>query len=365
MCSDRLAGVPDNPGMSTATSHSIAGLSPKAVGWTAAVVTVLIWTSFIVIARASADPARGGVLNPFDIVYARLCGAGLFLLPLGLWLNWRDRIRWVEQGMAQTRVFGSLGGLSPLPLQQTVQAGLFGGLLYAVLAYNGFVFAPAAHASVLMPGSLPLWTALLAIALLGERMTATRALGLTLIVGGDLLVGGSSLLHAFDGSGVWRGDVLFMLASFVWSVYSVLVRRWGLDAVRATVAITAFTFVVYVPAYTVLVLLHWVPGRVFTAPWQDVLFQMVFQGVGSVVISGITFTKMIQYFGPVRSTMITALVPGMSAIAAAVFLGEPLPWNLLAGLALVTLGIVFGVRAVRQSATKTGAAHAVPAGAKP
>ena len=29
---------------------------------------------------------------------------------------------------------------------------------------------------------------------------------------------------------------------------------------------------------------------------------------------------------------------------AVIFLGEPLYWNLLAGLALVTLGIVFGVR---------------------
>ena len=351
--------------MSSPVLPSIAGLSPKAVGWTAALVTVLIWTSFIVIARASADPARGGMLNPFDIVYARLCGAALFLLPLGLWLNWRDRVRSLEQGMAPGKAFGSLGGLSPLPLTQTITAGLFGGLLYAMLAYNGFVFAPAAHASVLMPGSLPLWTALLAMAILGERMTVTRALGLLLIVGGDLLVGGSSLLHAFDGSGVWRGDVLFMLASFVWSVYSVLVRRWALDAVRATIAITAFTFVVYVPAYTVLLLLHWVPGQVFTASWQEVLFQMFFQGVGSVVISGITFTKMIQYFGPVRSTMITALVPGLSAISAAVFLGEQLPWNLLAGLALVTSGIVFGVRAVTQVATKKGADHAVPVGVKP
>ena len=79
---------------------------------------------------------------------------------------------------------------------------------------------------------------------------------------------------------------------------------------------------------------------------REVLFQMGFQGVGSVVISGITFTRMIQHFGPVRSTMITALVPGLSALAAVLFLGEPLAWNLLLGLALVTLGIVFGVRGV-------------------
>jgi len=83
-----------------------------------------------------------------------------------------------------------------------------------------------------------------------------------------------------------------------------------------------------------------------------VAFQMLFQGVGSVVISGITFTKMIQYFGPVRSTMITALVPGLSAFGAVVWLDEPLYWNLVAGLLLVTAGILFGVQKSAAGARK-------------
>ena len=325
-------------------------LSPKAVGILSAVVTVVIWTAFIVVARASADPARGGVLNPFDIVYARIWGASLILLPWGWWL--------VRRARATTPGAGSFLDLSPLPLRQTLIAGFFGGLLYAMLAYSGFVFAPAAHASVLMPGSLPLWTALLAIPVLGERITPTRALGLALIVGGDLMVGGNSLLHALDGSGVWRGDVLFIAASFTWSIYSVLARRFALQAVQATIAITVFAFFTYVPVYTVLLLLEWVPGHVFQAAWTAVGAQMLMQGVGSVVISGITFTRMIQHFGPVRSTMITALVPGLSAIAAAVVLGEPLVWNLMLGLGLVTAGILFGVRQGKVTAIKNGATEA-------
>ena len=333
-----------------------ARLSPQAVGILAAVVTVVIWTSFIVIARASADPARGGLLNPFDIVYARIWGASLILLPWGWWLVRRDR---------RTQAWaGSLLGFSPLPLRQTLIVGVFGGVLYGMFAYSGFVFAPAGHASVLMPGSLPLWTALLAVFILGDHITPTRALGLVLIVAGDLLVGGTSLLHALDGSGVWRGDVLFILAAMVWSTYSVLVRRFALDAVRATIAITVLAFFTYVPVYTVLLWLQWVPGRVWVAPWQDVAFQMFFQGVGSVVISGMTFTKMIQHFGPVRSTMITALVPGLSAVAAVIFLGEPMAWNLIAGLALVTIGIVFGVRKGATNATKIVAPHTINTGAR-
>jgi drug/metabolite transporter (DMT)-like permease len=85
----------------------------------------------------------------------------------------------------------------------------------------------------------------------------------------------------------------------------------------------------------------------------------MFQGWGSVVISGITFTQMIRHFGPVRSTMITALVPGLSALGAVLLLGEPLHWNLAVGLVLVTGGILFGIRkptpfAIKKEATCAG-----------
>jgi drug/metabolite transporter (DMT)-like permease len=311
---------------------------------------VLIWTSFIIIARASADPARGGTLSPFDIAFCRIVGASLILLPWGAWLVYRDR----AQGVGHSSLFG----LSPLSLKVTATVGLFGGLLYALLAYSGFVFAPAVHASVLMPGSLPLWTALLALIVLHDRITPLRALGLALIVLGDLLVGGASLWHAFDGGAVWKGDLLFMSAALCWATYSVLARRHALDAVRATIAVTAFACVIYVPVYAALLFGQVVPGHLYTAPLRELLFQAVFQGWGSVVISGITFTKMIQHYGPVRSTMITALVPGLSALGAVLFLGEPLFWNLAAGLALVTMGILFGVRAAVPVAIKKEAINA-------
>jgi len=302
-------------------------LSPKATGIIAAIVTVFIWTAFIVIARASAQRT----LTPFDIAYARFIGAAVVLVPWGWWLVKNEKLQgWL--------------GLSPLPFKLTALIGTFGGLGYALLAYSGFFFAPAAHASVLLPGTLPLATALLAVVILKDHITPTRALGLALILGGDLLVGGASLLKAFDGGETWKGDLLFLAASTCWSFYSVLARKHALDAVKATAAISVFALVTYVPVYSLLVLLGTVPSHLSAAPWSEIVFQMAFQGVGSVVISGIGFTKMIQHFGPVRSTMITAVVPGLSALGAVYFLGEPLYWNLLAGLGLVTLGILFGVR---------------------
>ena len=309
--------------------------SPRALGLLAAVVTVTIWTGFIVIARASAQRT----LTPFDIALLRIAGASLVLLPWGAWLV---RRRAAEAGAAG-RPGASLGGISPLPLRTTALLGCFGGLLYALLAYAGFFHAPATHAAVLMPGSLPLWTALLAALLLRDRITPLRAAGLALIVAGDLLVGGRSLLAAFSGTDVWKGDLLFMSAAACWATYSVLARRHAVDAVHATIAITAFACLVYLPAYALLVALGAVTSHLAQAPWSEIAFQMGFQGVGSVVVSGIAFTRMIQYYGPVRSTMITALVPGLSAMGAVAFLNEPLQWNLAAGLLLVTAGILLGV----------------------
>ncbi len=306
--------------------------SPRALGLSAAVITVLIWSSFIVVARASAAHN----LLPLDIGFLRIVGASCVLLPWGWWLMRAQR-------QAGERV-GSLMGLSPLPLRVTAIAGLFGSMLYAMLAYSGFFFAPAAHASVLMPGSLPLWTSLLAMVVLHDKITRARAVGLACIVLGDLLVGGASLLKAFEGGEVWKGDLMFMSAAFCWACYSVLVRRHSLEPVRATIAITAFSCVSYVPIYGLSAWMGWVPSHLGSAPLAEMVFQAVYQGLGSVVISGITFNVMIRHFGPVRSTMITALVPGLSALGAVTFLGEPMHLNLIAGLAMVTCGILFGVR---------------------
>lgn len=306
--------------------------SPKSIGLIAALITVLIWTSFIVIARASA----GHSLLPLDIAFLRILGAGSVLLPWAWWLMRPQR----QAGES----VGSLLGLSPLPIRITVIGGFFGSFIFSMLSYSGFFFAPAAHASVLMPGSLPLWTTLLAWLLLQQSITKVRAVGLICIVLGDLLVGGSSLLKAFEGGEVWKGDLMFMCAACCWSLYTVIVRKEGLDAVRATMAVTAFSCVSFLPIYSLLAWLSVIPSHLGDAPWQELLFQAIYQGIGSVVISGITFNMMVRHYGPVRSTMMTAVVPALSALSAVVVLSEPMHWNLIAGLALVTCGILFGVR---------------------
>ena len=319
--------------------------SPKAIGITAAVVTIIIWTSFIVIARMMA--LKG--LTPLDIVLCRIVGAAAVLLPWGYVI-----VRKMKAAQLGYRPEQTWLGLSPLPLGITALIGSVGGVAYALLAYNAFVYAPAAHGSVLLPGMLPLSTALLSVWLLNERLSAGRITGLAMILGGAVLVGGVSIFKAAfsdaDASQTWIGDVLFVCASSCWAFYAVTCRKNGLSAVPATIAVIVFCVVTFIPAYGLLVWAGVLQSKLASAPWSEIIFHTLWQGGGSVVISGISFTKMVEYFGPVRSTMLTAVVPGLSALGAVIFLSEPLYWNLIAGLLLVTLGIVVGVRAGGKSA---------------
>jgi drug/metabolite transporter (DMT)-like permease len=319
--------------MANSTSLRFISISPRTAGIFAAVITVMIWTSFIVVARFMALRS----LTPLDIVFCRIIGASIVLLPWGWYL--------VRQQRRKGQSSNAWLGLSPLDFKITATVGLFGGIAYAVLAYSGFVYAPAAHGSVLLPGMLPLSTALLSVMILKEKLSKLRLIGLGIIMCGAIVVGGSSIVNGISAGGdVWKGDLLFVCASSCWAFYTVTCRKHQLGAVSATIAVIVFCAVFYLPSYILLILVDVIHSKLMTAPLWEIGFQMFWQGMGSVVISGISFTKMVQYFGPIRSTMVTALVPGLSALGAVIFLHEPLYWNLIVGLTLVSLGIIVGVR---------------------
>lgn len=297
------------------------------IGAACALAVLAIWTSFILIARTSAKLA----LTPFDIAFLRFGFSGLVALPFVLW-----RARALRDG---------LGGADAW--QRGALLAFFAGVGYCGFAYSGFFFAPAAHAAVLLPGSLPLWTAVFAVLLIGERLHGTRIAALMLIVAGDLLVGGASLLQAFDGSGTWRGDVLFLCASCCWAIYGVLCRRWRVGAVEATLAIAFGCLLSYVPLYALLAATGAVPTGLATAPWGQIVFQAVYQGGLAMLVAGIAFTQVVATFGPVKSTMVTALVPTLAALGAVPLLGEPLTGAALGGLVCVTAGLLLGLRPSR------------------
>jgi drug/metabolite transporter (DMT)-like permease len=297
------------------------------LGVVCAIGVLLIWTSFILIARVSAK----GHLSPFDIAFVRFAFSGLIALPVIFW-----RRDWLLKQLAPNR---------RVAVHRAAALTVTAGVGYCSFAYSGFFFAPVSHAAVLLPGSLPLYTAVFAALLLGERFGRARLIGLAAIVAGNLLIGSTSLLQALDGDHTWKGDVLFLCASMSWALYSVLCRRWHLGALPATCAIAIGCLVSYVPVFAFAAATGLVPTQLTSAPWSEIVFQAVYQGGISMFVAGVAFTQVIKTFGPVRTTMITAVVPVLATISAVPLLGESLTAVGGAGLVSVTLGLLIGVRA--------------------
>jgi len=142
--------------------------------------------------------------------------------------------------------------------------------------------------------------------------------------------------------GAWRGDLLFLAASCCWAVYTVLVRRWRVPAVPATIVIALAPAPIYLPVWWFAL-----PSNLAAVPLGPVAFQFVYQGAFATVVAGFLFTRAVTAIGAPRTTAITALVPAMAALAAWPLLGEALGAAGLAGVALVSVGMVLGVTGTR------------------
>src|SRR5687767_13101772 len=151
------------------------------LGVVCAAAVLVIWSSFILIGRLNAT--GGHRLLPLDIAFLRFTFSGLGVIGIAAVRIWR-----APAGQPAGRsAFGRL------TVAQVAALGGFAGIGYCSLAYTGFFFAPAAHASVLMTGSLPLWTTVIAWAVLRERITRASVMAVLLIIAGGVLVGESSL----------------------------------------------------------------------------------------------------------------------------------------------------------------------------
>jgi drug/metabolite transporter (DMT)-like permease len=215
---------------------------------------------------------------------------------------------------------------------------LGGGLPFGLVVLGGAQWAPAAHIGMFLTGSMPLFTALMAWAVLGERVTGIRLAGLLMILAGLLVFGASSLGQL---ERTWRGDLMFLLAALLWAVYTLAFRKSGLSPWAGAALVNAWSALLLLP-------LAWHVGvpKFATAPWQDILIQAAGQGVMAGLLGLVTYMAAIARLGAARASLSGALVPLLTGLGGAWFLSEPLSGSSLAAIALTMAGVALGSGAV-------------------
>jgi drug/metabolite transporter (DMT)-like permease len=291
---------------------------PIVLGVFWALVTVAIWAAWPAYTRLSVIHS----LTPEDLVALRYAIGGLILLPF-----------LVKQA----------GRIPALGWREGVVLAICQGAPLALLVTFGVRFAPASHMGALSPGLLPLFAAVLGFLFFNERLSALRIVGLWLILAGALVMAGVSL--STFSSGVWKGDLMFICAGFMGSIYAVRMRRCGLSAMQGAALISVYSMLFYVPLYCWL----WLgSGRLTEAPTSEVLFQGFYQGVLMGAVALFSLSRAIVVLGAARAAAFLSLVPVLAAALGAAILNEIPSAAETGAVVVISLGVLLATGALQR-----------------
>jgi drug/metabolite transporter (DMT)-like permease len=280
-------------------------------GLIAAFFTICIWTGFILVSRYGGK----GVLTGWDVTALRFGVGALIAL-----------------------IF--LPRVTLPPYKVILLFSMFGGIGYSVVVYAGFRMAPAAHAAVLLPGALPFATAVIAWLWLRQKPSPSQRIALMLVFIGITLTAADTFSHGAHLTGTQMlGDLLFLCGSSSWAVFTLLLRRYPMEPLTAAVTTTLGSAIFYLPVWWLFL-----PSTLNQAPLAEITIQAAYQGVLVVFVAMMLYTFAARRLGAQTVTLLMAIVPGVSALAAVPVLGEPLSLLTLAGLGAVTMGAVLGAR---------------------
>ncbi|MDY6920965.1 MAG: DMT family transporter [Pseudomonadota bacterium] len=274
-------------------------------GYLFALGAVSIWSGFILVSRF------GGMsqLQPWDMMAIRYGTCSLILLPV--WLIWWRFPVWQPRFL----ISASLGGLA-----------------YALCVFQGFESAPASHAAVLLPGTMPLFIALISQLSGQERLTPIRWLGI-FVISLSILLLFSQLITSTQGM-QW-GHLWFVAAAFFWSLYSVLLKHWQISPSQSAISLALVTALFYLPVYGLFI-----DTSLNRVSLSELLLQAGYQGVLAAIVQILLYVQAVRRIGPSAMGAMMAAIPLISGLAATVVFAEPLTGMLVICLALVSLGVV-------------------------
>ena len=285
---------------------------------------ISIWVGWILLTRYGVTTS----LSPYDITALRFTCAGLLLAPVVYRQGW---------------------GLRQVGLKSWLVIVCCAGVPYVLIASSGLQFAPAAHAGALIPGTMPLWAALLAMWFLKEKIAGVRKLGLMLIPIGIVIFVGAGLTDFASGN--WRGHLLFLAAAMSWASFTVAMRsagQAGFTPLQAAAVVSVVSALVYLPVYVLFL-----PHRIMEAPIGPIVIQTIYQGVFVSIISLFAYARSVSILGASLGASFASLVPVLAMLSAIPLLGEWPKASDYVGIAAITFGVFLSSGAYQAIRRKT------------
>ncbi len=226
-------------------------------------------------------------------------------------------------------------------------AGLCGICLYYLLENIALTYTMASNVGVIVAVA-PLFTAIL------MRVLYVGRLGRGFVVGFVVAISGICLIM-FNGQDMHLdplGDALAFLAALVWAVYSVILRKistFGYGTVQTTRRTFAYGLLFMIPAAMVL---GFDPDLGILAD-PSMLGHMLFLGIVASAMCFVTWGLATRNLGAVETSVYIYMIPVVTVVSSAAFLGEEVTWLMVVGTAMTLAGL-----AISEFAGKPGKQNA-------
>ena len=278
----------------------------------------VLWAVSFVATKVALEAAP-----PLVVVTLRLLISALCFLP------------WIVATGGTRRLGGSRG------LGRLFVLSLFGTSLHYSLQTAGLQFTTASNAS-LYTTTGPITILLLSALVLGERITARKAFGVALAVAGVLVVMGADTLSTLELGHV-KGDVLVLASLVMWGLFTVYGKRMidELGALRVTAWVTVIGALTMVPV-------GWAEARATGFSLADVTVEawlaIAFLGVACSFLATLLYFVALGLSESQKVGVYLYTIPPMTAVVAALYLGETITVNLVIGAVLVIGGVALTER---------------------
>ncbi len=273
-----------------------------------AISFVLIWTGWIVATRQGVQSS----ITPAGIVIIRFGVAALFFLP------WYWRQGFLPKGVDRRLLFLMV---------------FCAGVPYVLIVSSGMRFAPAADIGALLPGTMPLFAALLGWLVLKEVFEPPRILGFFLIACGIILIAGSAVVVGVNGA--WRGHLLFLLGAFSWSIFTHAFKQSGLGSFQAAGLIGFWSLALVIPLAVLTG-----GGGLIAMSWPELGYQVIAQGLFGGVLSLVAYGAAVANLGATKAAAFGSLVPVLVALLAIPVLGEVPTWQTGLAIGAIMIGVM-------------------------
>ena len=284
---------------------------------------------------------------------ASISGIAFGLIPL-------FAIPVLATGMHSTSVliyryaFGCLAMLGMLMFHRTRMWLAFGDFLrilllsamYAVSSIaliEGYNYMASGIATTLL-FSYPVWTLLLSVVFLHERLSLTTAVAIGIAVAGVFFLSG-----ILDGNGSMEGLTglfLLLLSGFLYAVYMVIFPRMRIRQMPSL----KLTFYIFFFAMLILTLYAtFTRGRIDPIDTRSQLVNLFLLGVAPTAVSNVTLIVALKQISSTLAAVLGAFEPMTAMCVGILLFGEPLTLPIVIGFILIITSVLILVLSKRKT----------------